>query len=189
MSHWREVASEEQAAARPRAVAYYRHSAQDRQENSIPIQREQVREWAENNGVEIIEEFADAGKSGLTAEGRPAFTKMMDEWIRQRDDFQYVLCLDVSRRIRRRLYEAAKRHFGTRRRALGAAGIDVRHANLRSAPRPLDRDKIIAAIQERQRRAARPSSARWPSGASRRPRPWSTPTRWASSTATSSRRT
>ena len=82
---------------RPRAVAYYRHSAQDRQENSIPIQQEQVREWAEKNGVEIIKEFADAGKSGLNAEGRPAFTEMMEEWVKKRDDFQYVLCLDVSR--------------------------------------------------------------------------------------------
>ena len=41
-----------------RAVAYYRHSAQDRQENSIPIQQDQVREWARANGVEIIQEFA-----------------------------------------------------------------------------------------------------------------------------------
>jgi hypothetical protein len=67
MTHWWEIGSEDQAgrAARPRAVAYYRHSAQDRQENSIPIQRDQVREWAENNGVDIIKEFADAGKSGL----------------------------------------------------------------------------------------------------------------------------
>lgn len=80
-----------------RAVAYYRHSAQDRQENSIPIQRDQVREWALKNGVEIIHEFADAGKSGLNAEGRPAFTEMMDEWVRKRADFDYVLCLDVSR--------------------------------------------------------------------------------------------
>jgi DNA invertase Pin-like site-specific DNA recombinase len=53
-----------------RAVAYYRHSAQDRQENSIPIQQDQVREWARSNGVEIIQEFADHGRSGLTAEGR-----------------------------------------------------------------------------------------------------------------------
>jgi DNA invertase Pin-like site-specific DNA recombinase len=78
-------------------VAYYRHSAQDRQENSIPIQQDQVREWAANNGVEIIQEFADAGRSGLTAEGRPAFTEMMDRWVKQRADFDYVLCLDVSR--------------------------------------------------------------------------------------------
>ena len=82
---------------RPRAVAYYRHSAQDRQENSIPIQQGQVHEWAEKNGVDIIHEFADAGKSGLNAEGRPAFTEMMDEWVKQKDDFDYVLCLDVSR--------------------------------------------------------------------------------------------
>jgi DNA invertase Pin-like site-specific DNA recombinase len=84
-------------AAESRAVGYYRHSAQDRQENSIPIQQDQVREWAEKNGVEIIKEFADAGRSGLTAEGHPAFTEMMEEWVKKRDDFRYVLCLDVSR--------------------------------------------------------------------------------------------
>jgi DNA invertase Pin-like site-specific DNA recombinase len=98
MSHWWEIPSEDQpVVVRPRAVAYYRHSAQDRQENSIPIQREQVREWAEKNGVEIIQEFEDAGKSGLNAEGRPAFTTMMNDWVKQRNDFELVLCLDVSR--------------------------------------------------------------------------------------------
>ena len=51
-----------------RAVAYYRHSAQDRQENSISIQQDQVRTWARENGVEIIREFCDAGRSGLNAE-------------------------------------------------------------------------------------------------------------------------
>lgn len=80
-----------------RAVAYYRHSAQDRQENSVVIQQEQVRQWAKSNGVEIIHEFADRGKSGLTAEGRDGFSDMMEKWVKGRDDFQFVLCLDVSR--------------------------------------------------------------------------------------------
>ncbi len=80
-----------------RAVAYYRHSAQDRQENSIAIQQDQVRSWAESNGVEIIHDFMDPGKSGLTAEGRPDFQDMMENWVKQRNDFQYILCLDVSR--------------------------------------------------------------------------------------------
>jgi len=80
-----------------RAVAYYRHSAQDRQENSIEIQQDQVRPWAESNSVEIIHEFMDPGKSGLTAEGRPGFQDMMENWVKKRDDFQYILCLDVSR--------------------------------------------------------------------------------------------
>ena len=99
MTHWWEIGNHDQTAQLPRvrAVAYYRHSAQDRQENSIPIQQDQVREWADNNGVEIVHEFADAGRSGLTAEGRPAFTQMMDEWVKKNGEFDYILCLDVSR--------------------------------------------------------------------------------------------
>ena len=98
MMPWWELA-DESPDAKPliRAVAYYRHSAQDRQENSIPIQQEQVRAFADENGIEIVHEFSDAGKSGLNAEGRPAFTEMMDEWVTKRNDFKYVLCLDVSR--------------------------------------------------------------------------------------------
>jgi DNA invertase Pin-like site-specific DNA recombinase len=94
---WWESKTAEPAVPKVRAVAYYRHSAQDRQENSIPIQSEKVRKWADENNVEIIHEFADAGKSGLNAEGRPQFTEMMNTWVKQRHDFQLVLCLDVSR--------------------------------------------------------------------------------------------
>ena len=50
MTHWWEI-GQGQGPAKVRAVAYYRHSAQDRQENSIPIQRNQVREWAEQHGA------------------------------------------------------------------------------------------------------------------------------------------
>jgi DNA invertase Pin-like site-specific DNA recombinase len=99
MGNWWE--SKETSVQQPkfafRAVAYYRHSAQDRQENSISIQQDQVRPWAESNGGEIIHEFIDAGKSGLTAEGRPGFQDMMQNWVKKRNDFQYILCLDVSR--------------------------------------------------------------------------------------------
>ena len=97
MTHWWEIGTPDpNAVPKFRGVAYYRHSAQDRQENSIPLQRDQVRQWADENGVEIIHEFADAGKSGLNSEGRPAFNEMMDEWVKKRSDFDYVLCLDVS---------------------------------------------------------------------------------------------
>jgi DNA invertase Pin-like site-specific DNA recombinase len=87
------------ASDRPhfRAVAYYRHSARDRQENSVAIQQELVQKWAKENGVEIIHEFSDRGKSGLTAEGRDAFNDMMENWVKKRNDFEFVLCLDVSR--------------------------------------------------------------------------------------------
>jgi hypothetical protein len=93
----RETPPGEPAKPRFRAVAYYRHSAQDRQENSVAIQQEQVRQWATENGVEIIQEFADRGKSGLTAEGRDGFNDMMENWVKVRRDFDFVLCLHVSR--------------------------------------------------------------------------------------------
>jgi DNA invertase Pin-like site-specific DNA recombinase len=85
------------AAPRLRGVAYYRHSARDRQENSVAIQQELVQKWANENGVDIIFEFADRGKSGLTAEGRDGFSDMMENWVKKRKDFDFVLCLDVSR--------------------------------------------------------------------------------------------
>ena len=85
------------APVRPRAVAYYRHSAQDRQENSIPIQQEQVQKWANERGIEIIQQFADHGKSGLSAEHRNGFNDMLDNWVKKRNDFEYILVLDVSR--------------------------------------------------------------------------------------------
>jgi DNA invertase Pin-like site-specific DNA recombinase len=83
--------------ATARAVAYYRHSAEDRQENSIPIQREQVRRFADEHRIEIVREFADHGKSGLSTEGRDGFNEML-QLVRNPDaGFEYVLVLDVSR--------------------------------------------------------------------------------------------
>jgi DNA invertase Pin-like site-specific DNA recombinase len=93
----KEATVAEPSAPRFRGVAYYRHSARDRQENSVAIQQELVQKWARENGIEIIHEFADRGKSGLTAEGRDEFNDMMENWVTKRKDFDFVLCLDVSR--------------------------------------------------------------------------------------------
>lgn len=90
---WRKGA----AAPAAKAVAYYRHSAQDRQENSIPIQREQVRKFAGEHGVEIVREFADHGKSGLSTEGRDGFNEVLRLVADPAHEFDYVLVLDVSR--------------------------------------------------------------------------------------------
>lgn len=78
------------------AVAYYRHSAQIGQENSVEIQQDKVRKFAKDNNLNIIEEFADRGKSGLNAEGRPAFNEMMEK-VKASNDFQYILVLDMTR--------------------------------------------------------------------------------------------
>jgi len=48
-----------------------------------------------------------------------------------------------------RLYQSARQHFGTWRQALEAAGIDLKHANLSSKPRRLDKQEIIDALRQR----------------------------------------
>ncbi|MGL4595454.1 MAG: recombinase family protein [Thermoguttaceae bacterium] len=80
---------------RRHAIAYYRHSAEGRQENSIEIQRDQVRVFAERNDIEIVAEYEDAGKSGLNADGRPGFQAVLAHVKRRNIDF--VLCLDMTR--------------------------------------------------------------------------------------------
>jgi DNA invertase Pin-like site-specific DNA recombinase len=85
-------------AGKYKAVAYYRHSAQDRQENSVEIQQDQVRQFAREHDVEIIREFADRGKSGLSTEGRDGFNEMIRDYIEgEKEAFDFVLVLDVSR--------------------------------------------------------------------------------------------
>jgi DNA invertase Pin-like site-specific DNA recombinase len=81
-----------------RAIAYYRHSAEDKQENSVPIQRDQAQIFAENHDIEIIHEETDEGKSGLSA-ARPGFERLFSEWVLNTEapSFEYILVLDVTR--------------------------------------------------------------------------------------------
>ena len=61
MTDWRKVETTNQDGTPDpvRAVSYYRSSAQDRRENSIPIQHGQVRQFAQEHGIQIFEEFVD----------------------------------------------------------------------------------------------------------------------------------
>src|SRR3989338_5907929 len=80
------------------AVAYYRHSAEDKQENSVPIQREHSQKFAREYHVEIIHEEADEGRTGLLAD-RPGFRQLFENWVLNAaaPPFDLVLVYDVSR--------------------------------------------------------------------------------------------
>ena len=91
-----DTARTSQQPADIRAVAYYRHSAHEGQEDSIAFQRQQIHAWAEKNGVEIIQGFADYGELGLDPDNRPAFRDLM-RWVANCTAFVYVLCLDATR--------------------------------------------------------------------------------------------
>lgn len=81
-----------------RAVCYYRHSAEDKQENSVPIQREHAQKFAAQHNIEIIHEEADEGVSGLIA-NRPGFKRLFSDWVENPSapQFDFVLFYDISR--------------------------------------------------------------------------------------------
>ena len=81
-----------------RAIAYYRHSAEDKQENSVAIQRDHAIKFAKEYDMEIIHEEADEGKSGLSAD-RAGFQEILTSWVfnDRAPPFEYILVYDVSR--------------------------------------------------------------------------------------------
>jgi len=103
-----------------KALGYARRSTENRQENSIDIQRKAYHVYAEKNDIEIIAEYKDAGVSGLT-DDRPGFKDLMSH-VRQSNmgktkDFDYILCLEASRWSRQEpdiaaAYEAECRKHG-----------------------------------------------------------------------------
>jgi DNA invertase Pin-like site-specific DNA recombinase len=77
-----------------KAVAYYRMST-DRQEDSIPRQRDSVQAYARVNGYEVVREYQDAGISGDATEKRAGFLQMRDD--AGRGEFEVILCWDKDR--------------------------------------------------------------------------------------------
>jgi DNA invertase Pin-like site-specific DNA recombinase len=85
--------------ARVKAVAYYRPSARRGNDVPIPVQRERVRKFAEENNIEIVAEFSDRSRTLLSGEGRHNFSRMMEQYVigDKKGRIDYVLVLDADR--------------------------------------------------------------------------------------------
>ncbi len=86
-----------QSSSSARAVAYFRSSSLADHGHAISIQQDQVRQWAKERGIEIIHEFCDIGPLETDTTHRTALAEMVEEWIKLRSDFVYVLCFDANR--------------------------------------------------------------------------------------------
>lgn len=64
---------------------------------SLDAQREVLEREAKNRHLNIIEVFADEGKSGKNVAGRPKFQEMMHRIETKQDDVSYVLVYKLSR--------------------------------------------------------------------------------------------
>jgi DNA invertase Pin-like site-specific DNA recombinase len=56
-----------------------------------------IRTFAEERGFEVIRIYEDAGRSGLTLEGRDAMRRLLDDVQEGRADFDAILVYDISR--------------------------------------------------------------------------------------------
>lgn len=79
-----------------RAVAYVRMST-DHQKYSTENQSEAIQRYADARGIEIVRTYGDAGRSGLTLDGREALQRLMRDVTSGSADFEAILVYDVSR--------------------------------------------------------------------------------------------
>ncbi len=81
-----------------KGVAYYRFSAENKQDNSIENQREALEKAAAAAEVQVIDSFEDDGVTGLIFE-RPGFQAMLDKYVYAVNPpkIDYILFFDVSR--------------------------------------------------------------------------------------------
>lgn len=76
------------------AIGYCRRSTKDMQENSLEIQEEIIRNYAEEHHIHVIKIFSDKA-SGRKVKGRDSFLELL-EWVEEKD-FQKILVRDVTR--------------------------------------------------------------------------------------------
>ncbi len=79
-----------------RAAEYVRMST-EHQQYSTENQRDKIREYAAQRGIEIIRTYADEGKSGLRIDGRQALQRLIKDVEDGIADFHTILVYDVSR--------------------------------------------------------------------------------------------
>jgi len=83
--------------ANPLRAAEYVRMSTDHQRYSTENQAGAIRHYAAARGIEIVQTYADEGKSGLRLDGRDALKRLIEDVQNGRADFQAVLVYDISR--------------------------------------------------------------------------------------------
>ena len=81
---------------RTRAAEYVRMST-EHQQYSTENQADIIRDFAERHDFDIVQTYADEGKSGLSIEGRKGLKKLISDVQAGNVNFQVILVYDVSR--------------------------------------------------------------------------------------------
>jgi DNA invertase Pin-like site-specific DNA recombinase len=82
--------------SRLRAAQYVRMST-EHQQYSPANQTDAIAAYANHHGIEIVQTYADHGRSGLNLEGREGLRRLLDDVTSRRCDFSELLVFDISR--------------------------------------------------------------------------------------------
>ncbi len=80
-----------------RKAAMYVRMSTDQQKYSTENQEKAIREYAQKHDIEIIQTFADKGKSGLDISGREGLKSLLETVKSGNAEFSLILVLDISR--------------------------------------------------------------------------------------------
>ena len=64
---------------------------------SLEAQAERLRKYAEYKEMEVVREYCDAGRSGMSIKGRPEFQRMLQDVSEERDGVAFILVFKLSR--------------------------------------------------------------------------------------------
>jgi DNA invertase Pin-like site-specific DNA recombinase len=98
------------------AAIYVRMSTEN-QNYSTDHQRAKIHEYALGNGIEIVREYVDEGKSGLDIRRRAGLSNLIHDVQSGHAGFQLIIVYDVSRWGRFQDVDEAAYHEHTCRRA------------------------------------------------------------------------
>lgn len=81
-----------------KCVLYLRVSLERQVEGySLEGQKRYLKDWAEFEGMAVVDTYVDAGKSGKSISGRDEFQRMLDDISTRRIDIDYVIVFKLSR--------------------------------------------------------------------------------------------
>ncbi len=78
------------------AAVYVRMST-EHQQYSTSNQMDAIRDYAKRRGMQIVKEYSDEGKSGLSIQGRDSLSQMIQDVQNEEARFSAILVYDVSR--------------------------------------------------------------------------------------------
>lgn len=96
MAGWRKDSEQLDGNLLVPAAQYVRMST-DHQRYSTENQREAIRKYAAQHGLEIVQTYADEGKSGLSLDGRNGLKQLIQDVQSPHPGFKAILVYDISR--------------------------------------------------------------------------------------------